>query len=65
MGLCPIVASYLKSQPKYVQWAAFAMGLIPFVTGTLHLYVAPIAWDRVDNGSATSDTMQYAGRSRR
>ncbi|HET6942083.1 MAG TPA: O-antigen ligase family protein [Sphingomicrobium sp.] len=44
MGLCPIVASYLKSQPKYVQWAAFAMGLIPFVTGTLHLYVAPIAW---------------------
>jgi O-antigen ligase len=43
-GLCPIVASYLKSRPDYVKWAAFAMGLIPFVTGTLHLYVAPIAW---------------------
>ena len=43
-GLCPIVASYLKAQPKYVQWAAFAMGLIPFVTGTLHLYIAPIPW---------------------
>ena len=43
-GLCPVVANTLKQRPSYVKWAAFAMGLIPFVTGTLHLYIAPIAW---------------------
>ncbi|GAA4745074.1 hypothetical protein GCM10023264_07960 [Sphingomonas daechungensis] len=44
-GLVPVVVSYLKTQPaKYAKWAAFAMGIIPFITGTFHLYVAPIAW---------------------
>jgi hypothetical protein len=44
MTLCPIIATYLKGRPEHLRWAAFGMGLIPFVTGTLHLYIAPIAW---------------------
>ena len=43
-GLCPVVMGHLKSVPANLRWAAFAMGLIPFVTGSFHLYVAPIAW---------------------
>ena len=44
MGLCPVVAGYLKSRPDHLRWAGFVMGLIPFATSTLHLYIAPIAW---------------------
>lgn len=36
--------SHLRKTPAHMVWAAFAMGLIPFVTGSFHLYVAPIAW---------------------
>mgnify|MGYP003575384354 FL=1 len=43
-SMCPIVMSHLRRTPAHLIWAAFAMGLIPFITGSFHLYVAPIAW---------------------
>ena len=35
---------HLRRTPSHLRWAAFAMGLIPFITGSFHLYVAPISW---------------------
>ena len=43
-SLCPILMSHLRHRPAHLTWAAFGMGLIPFVAGSFHLYVAPIAW---------------------
>ena len=43
-GLCPVLMSHLRQRPAHLVWAAFAMGFAPFVMGSLHLYVAPIAW---------------------
>jgi O-antigen ligase len=43
-SMCPIVMAHLRRTPAHLIWAAFAMGLIPFITGSFHLYVAPMAW---------------------
>jgi O-antigen ligase len=41
--LCPVLAAYLKSSPKQIRWAAFALGFLPLVTGAWDLYFATIS----------------------
>lgn len=43
IALCPVVAVYLRQNPRHIRWAAFAMGFMPVMMGVLHLYVAPIS----------------------
>ena len=42
--LTPALAAALRRQPRHLLLVAFLIGLIPFVMGPLHLFVAPISW---------------------
>lgn len=39
-----VAIALLRSDRKLVRWAAFGLGLLPFVETYLHLFAAPIAW---------------------
>jgi O-antigen ligase len=43
LALVPILTGILRSQPKYLLHAAFAIGLLPFIV-VPGLYVAPVSW---------------------
>lgn len=43
-GLCPVIGFHLRRVPAHMRWAAFAVGLMPFLMTSVHLYVAPISW---------------------
>lgn len=43
VGLCPVLAGLLRSRKTFL-WAAFAMGLLPFIMGSFALYFALISW---------------------
>ena len=40
----PVLASDFRRNPRHLLLAAFLIGLLPFVMGPLHLYVAPVSW---------------------
>jgi O-antigen ligase len=42
--LVPIVVAALRSSPKLMSWAAFAIGFMPFIIGQWRLYFDPVAW---------------------
>ena len=42
--LTPMLATLLKSKPKWLPLAALVLGVLPFVQGRFHLSANPIAW---------------------
>ena len=44
IALCPVMMSQLRQKPRYMKWAAFAFGLLPFELAMWHLYIAPYGW---------------------
>src|SRR5690349_18538557 len=44
LGFTPWLATFLKANPKYLPYAGFAMGILPFLLSGLNLMASPIAW---------------------
>ncbi|QNN65313.1 O-antigen ligase family protein [Sphingomonas rhizophila] len=42
--MTPVLMNALKDRPQRLLWAGVVIGLSPFITYPLHLYVAPISW---------------------
>lgn len=44
MAVTPLLAVLLRSSPRYIAAAGFALGLLPFILGHYNLGAAPISW---------------------
>lgn len=44
VALIAPLSQWLRRRPEKIAWICFAIGLLPFITEFLHLYMAPISW---------------------
>lgn len=44
LALLPVAIGWLRANPRKLPQVMFALGVLQFVAGLLHMYVAPISW---------------------
>lgn len=44
LGLLPVGIGWLRANQRHLPRVMVALGILPFVTGSLHLIIAPISW---------------------